>query len=69
MKPSRRLVWSKSEIDLEDPFQRQWYISQVLMHGRAQDIKTLDWEEVRRLLPNLHLPREVARLWEWTFAA
>lgn len=69
MKPLRRLVWSKSEIDLDDPFQRQWYIRQVLTNGRAQDIAGLDWMEIKSLLPQLNLPCEIARLWEWVFAA
>jgi hypothetical protein len=69
MKPPRHLVWSKSEIDLNDPFQKEWYIRQVLTHGRAEDVARLDWEEIKRLLPRLNLPREVAQLWELIFAA
>ena len=69
MKPSRRIVWSKNELDLRDPFQREWYILQVMTHGRAEDVSALDWDEVRRLLPRLRLPAEIARLWESFFAA
>lgn len=69
MKPPRHLVWSKAEIDLDDPFQRQWYIRQVLSFGLAEDIRRLDWDEIKRLLPALHLPRDVRRLWESVFAA
>lgn len=65
----RYIVWSKRELDLSDPWQRRWYIQQVLAHGRAEDVARLDWEEVRRLLPKLRLPQEVRRLWESYFHA
>ncbi|MCD5408548.1 hypothetical protein LR090_04915 [Candidatus Bipolaricaulota bacterium] len=61
------IVWSKGELDLSDPWQRRWYIQQVLIHGRAEDVAALDWEEVRRLLPELTLPKDVRRLWESYF--
>jgi len=65
MKPKRYIVWSTNkEIDLTDPRQRKWYIGQVLSNGRAEDIAELDWDEVRRLLPELNLPKRVRRLWE-----
>jgi hypothetical protein len=65
MRPKRYIVWSTNkEIDLNDPWQRKWYIGEVLANGRAEDIAELDWEEVRRLLPELNLPRRVRRLWE-----
>lgn len=64
MKPKRYIVWSKDEIDLNDPWQRKWYIQQVLTHGRAEDIAELDWNEIKQLLPELNLPKEVRRLWE-----
>jgi len=65
MKPKRYIVWSTNkEIDLNNPGQRKWYIQQVLTHGRAEDVAELDWDEVRRLLPELRLPERVRRLWE-----
>jgi lysyl-tRNA synthetase class II len=64
MKPKRYIVWSKSEIDLSDPWQRKWYISQVLTHGRAEDVAELDWEEVKSILKEIILPASVRRLWE-----
>jgi lysyl-tRNA synthetase class II len=69
MKPKRYIVWSKKEIDLNDPWQRKWYINQVLTHGRAEDIAALDWEELRSILKNLSLPSAVRRLWEDYFGA
>jgi len=33
--PPRHIVWSASHLDLSDPYQRRWYLRQVLAHGRA----------------------------------
>ncbi len=63
MRPKKYIVWSKNEIDSNDPFQRNWYIKQVLTHGRAEDVASLDWEEIKRLLPELDLPFHIKRLW------
>jgi hypothetical protein len=68
VKPKRYIVWSKRELDLSDPWQRKWYLQQVLIHGRAEDVSALDWEEVRRILPDLDLPPEIRSLWERQFA-
>jgi hypothetical protein len=67
VKPKGYIVWSKRELDLADPWQRKWYLQQVLIHGRAEDVSALDWEEVRRILPDLDLPPEIRRLWERQF--
>jgi len=69
MKPKRHIVWSKKEIDLNDPWQRKWYIQQVLSYGRAEDIVELDWKEIKSLLGDLNLPQTVKRLWERYFSA
>ena len=61
--PPRHIVWSTDTLDLDDPFQRRWYVQQVLVHGRAEDIRALDLEEVARLLPELDLPDHIDRLW------
>jgi hypothetical protein len=61
--PPRHVVWSTERVDLSDPFQRRWYIRQVLLHGRAEDIRTLDLEEVARDLDDLDLPQDIYRLW------
>jgi hypothetical protein len=68
IKPKRYIVWSTDEIDLSHPFVRKWYIQQVLLHGNTEDIVELDWEEVRKLLPELTLPEEVRRLWDDYFS-
>jgi len=69
MHPKRYIVWSKNEIDSNDPFQKKWYIKQVLTYGRAEDIASLDWEEIRRLLPEIDLPADIKRLWNDYFNA
>ena len=37
--PPRYIVWSADSVDLSDPFRRKWCTRQVLLHGRAQDIR------------------------------
>lgn len=51
-------------MDLSDPFQRRWYIRQVLLHGRAEDIRALDLNEVEALLDDLNLPSHLPSLWK-----
>jgi hypothetical protein len=59
----RHIVWSTDQVDPADPFQRRWLLRQVLTHGRAADIRTLDFDEIERELDNLHLPPEIDSLW------
>lgn len=62
--PPTYLVWSTDQIDMADPFQRRWYIQQVLTHGRAEDMRTLNLDEVAAALDELILPDDVRSLWE-----
>jgi len=62
--PPRHIVWSTDQLDLSDPYQRRWYLQQVLTHGRSEDIRSLDLEEIRRELENLNLPPDVYSLWK-----
>jgi hypothetical protein len=68
MRPKTYIVWSKREIDLADPWQKKWYIQQVLIHGKAEDIAQLSWQEIREYLPAITLPTHIRRLWEDHFA-
>jgi hypothetical protein len=68
MKPKPYIVWSKREIDLSDPWQKKWYIQQVLIHGKAEDVAQLDWLEIRGCLPELDLPVHIRHLWEDHFS-
>jgi hypothetical protein len=63
IRPPRHIAWSTEVVDLADPFQRRWYIRQVLLKGTAQDIRTLDLDEVERLLDELGLPIDIYSLW------
>jgi hypothetical protein len=62
--PPRHIVWSTDHIDLNDPFQKRWYLRQVLMYGRAEDIRELNYQEIRRELDFLDLPTDVYQLWK-----
>jgi len=64
LRPPIYIVWSTDKIDLSDPFQLRWYMQQVLTHGRMEDIRALDLEEVAAVLDNLSLPEDVRSLWQ-----
>ena len=61
--PPRHLVWSTDTIDLSDPFQKRWLLRQTLMYGRAEDVRALQLEIIRRELDQLDLPKEIESLW------
>jgi hypothetical protein len=69
MQPKRYIVWSVKDIDPTSSFQSKWYVQQVLTYGRAEDVASLHWDEVKRLLPELQLPPHVRRVWENYFAS
>jgi hypothetical protein len=62
--PPPYIVWSTDEIDMSDPFQRRWYLRQVLTHGRSEDIRSLDLAEIDGELENLELPQDIFSLWK-----
>jgi len=64
MKVPRYIVWSTDKIDTTDPFQRRWLLRQVLTNGRAEDIRALDLQEIRRELETLDLPPHLYSLWK-----
>ena len=61
--PPPHIVWSTDSVDLSDPFQRKWYIRQVLTYGRAEDISALALDEVASLLDDLNLSPHLRDLW------
>lgn len=68
--PSKRyIIWScdPARLDPSDPWVRRWWIQQVLVHGRMEDIRELDLTEVRAAIPHLVLPPEVRSLWNTYF--
>ena len=66
-RPPATIVWSTDRIDLSDPFQRRWYIQQVLTHGRLEDIRKLSLDEIASVLDEIILPEDVRSLWEKFF--
>ena len=62
--PPTYIVWSTDHVDLSDPFQRRWYIQQVLTHGRAEDIRALKLDEIVAVLDEIFLPEDVRSLWQ-----
>jgi hypothetical protein len=64
VRPPIYIVWSKDQIDLSDPFQRRWYIQQVLTHGRMEDVRALDLDEIESVLDELIMPEDVRSLWQ-----
>ena len=65
VKPKKYIVWSVDRLlDFSNPWIKKWFINQVLTKGRAEDVAQLDWEEVKRLLPELDLPENIKSLWE-----
>jgi hypothetical protein len=62
--PPTYIAWSTDQVDLSDPFQRRWYIQQVLTHGRAEDIRALNLEEIAAIIDEIILPEDVRSLWE-----
>jgi len=71
MKVPRHIVWSFDQVnnlDHSKPANREWWIKQVLMNGRMEDIRSLDLDEVERVLPKLYLPKPIKKLWSDYFA-
>ena len=62
--PPTYIVWSTDHVDLSDPFQRRWYIQQVLTHGRAEDIRALKLDDIVAVLDEIILPEDVRSLWQ-----
>ena len=66
MNNSEYIVWyaDLDKLDLNDPWVKKWWIQQVLIHGRIEDIKKLDFDEIKKLLPALHLDSKIKSLWQ-----
>ncbi|NOH01030.1 MAG: hypothetical protein HND47_03150 [Chloroflexi bacterium] len=61
--PPRHIVWSTDTVNLSDPFQKRWLLCQILMHGRAEDIRALRIEDIKAELDQLGLPEDIESLW------
>ena len=66
MKGIGHIVWyaDLEKLDLKDPWLKKWWIQQVLIHGRFEDISRINFAEIKKILPNLRLPKKIASLWE-----
>ncbi len=64
------IFWSvkPEKVDLTDPWTRKWYLTQVLTHGKMEDIIRLDVEEIEKSMDELNLRSEIDRLWRHYFA-
>lgn len=73
MKPiliNKKLVW---DYDIPDDAQeneafRRWYITRVLTHGTAADLRALGLAVVHDYLPSIFLPPEIHEFWQWYFS-
>ncbi|MEM3553592.1 MAG: hypothetical protein QW658_01380 [Candidatus Bathyarchaeia archaeon] len=61
------LVWDYEIPPHEDQTEafRRWYIGRVLTRGRAEDIRAIGLNIIAAYLPELTLPPEIRRFWEW----
>ncbi len=62
----KHIAWFTNieELDLDKKENRKWWIKQVLLNGRMEDIKDLDFNEIEKLLPEFYLPKPIKKLWE-----
>jgi len=62
----KHIAWFTNikELDLDKKENRKWWIKQVLLKGRMEDIKDLDFNETEKLLPEFYLPKPIKKLWE-----
>ena len=60
------IVWyaDVDKLDLKDPWVKKWWIQQVLINGRFEDISLLDFDVVKGVLPSLYLNKKIKSLWE-----
>ena len=47
---------------------RRWYIGRVLTRGQAEDVRAIGLQTIHIYLPQLTLPMEIRRFWEWYFS-
>lgn len=72
MKPipiNEKLVWDYDipEDAQENEAFRRWYVTRVLTHGIAEDIRALGVSTIHDYFPHLYLPHEIQEFWSWYF--
>lgn len=65
MKQPKHIVWyaDLNKLDFTHPWVKKWWLEQVLIHGRAEDVHRLDFGELEQALTNLNLPPVLKSLW------
>lgn len=72
MKPiliNEKLVW---DYDIPEDAQgneafRRWYVTRVLTHGTAADLRAIGLDTIHDYLPGIFLPHEISDFWQWYF--
>ena len=66
MKNTKHIVWfiDVDKIDKKNPADRIWWLKQVLLKGRMEDVMGLDLDEVEKTFQALYLPAAIKKLWE-----
>lgn len=67
---NEKLVW---DYDIPEDAQEsetflRWYVTRVLTHGTAADIRAVGVSTIHDYLPHVFLPREIHDFWSWYFS-
>ena len=63
------LVWDyeiPAEGEQTEAF-RRWYLARVLTRGGADDLRAIRVQTIYDYFPDLNLPAEIRRFWQWYF--
>ena len=69
MKIRRRYLWDV-EFTADEMRTAEFlkiYVERVLQRGTLADLRDIGLPTIRRLLPELRLPREIRDFWDWYF--
>ena len=53
--------WKEEDYKTERFF--KWYLARVLTYGTAYDLQHIPFEIIKKYLPELNIPRRVAKFW------
>lgn len=66
---NKKLLWDydlPDDASTNEPF-CEWYVTRVLTHGVADDIRTIGLSTIHAYLPRIVLPKEIREFWYWYF--
>lgn len=72
MKPiplNKKLIWDydiPADAQENEAF-RRWYVTRVLSHGTADDVRSLGLATIHDYLPHIFLPKDIEEFWRWYF--